>query len=142
MALFLALATTLAPAKLNFSPPLATSSHARTTASGPIGELVLSHAVSELNLELGKITITHSDSSTEISRYCIGGSVGSGLCSDDDVTTVDTIACDNVSFDLTIKDSNINVGRLLQLPLVRLDWLLQPKRPKRPTSVPRWLHRR
>jgi len=49
---FPALATTLAPAKLNSSLQLATSSHARTTASGQTGELALFHAVSDLNLEL------------------------------------------------------------------------------------------
>ena len=58
MALFPALATTLAPEKLNSSLPLATSNLARTTASGPTGELALSHAALELNLELGKITMT------------------------------------------------------------------------------------
>ena len=58
MAQFPALATTLAPEKLNYSLPLATSSHARITASGQTGERALFHAVSELNLELGKITIT------------------------------------------------------------------------------------
>ena len=56
---FPALATTLAPAKLNSSLQLATSSHARTTVFGQTGELVLSHAASERNLELGKITISH-----------------------------------------------------------------------------------
>ena len=56
---FPALATTLAPEKLNSSLQLATSSHARTTASGPTGELVLYHAASERNLELGKITISN-----------------------------------------------------------------------------------
>jgi len=50
--LFPALATTLALEKLNSSLPLATSSPARTTVSGPTGELALYHAVSDLNLEL------------------------------------------------------------------------------------------
>jgi len=49
---FPALATTLALEKLNSSLPLATSNPARTTVSGPTGELALFHAVSELNPEL------------------------------------------------------------------------------------------
>jgi len=52
VALFPALATTLAQEKLKSSQPLATSNPARTTVSGPTGELALSHAVSEQNLEL------------------------------------------------------------------------------------------
>ena len=62
MVLFPALATTLALEKLNSSLPLATSSPARTTVSGPTGELALYHAVSDLNLELGKIIVAvHKD---------------------------------------------------------------------------------
>jgi len=52
VAQFPALATTLALEKLSSSLPLATSSPARTTVSGPTGELALYHAVSDLNLEL------------------------------------------------------------------------------------------
>lgn len=49
---FPALDTTLALVKLSSNPLLAISSLARTTVSGPTGELALFHAVLELNREL------------------------------------------------------------------------------------------